>query len=191
VKRSVERADPLDAAVERMLAGDEHAFDEVYRAVQPGLLRYLAVLVGVADAEDVASETWGQAFRDLHRFTGGADGFRGWIATIGRHRGLDHLRARGRRPAVPMPTDMLPETQTATDSLDMTLEAMSTRSALDLIASLPPDQAEAVLLRVVLGLDAKAAAGVLGKRPGAVRTSAYRGLLNLGRRLPNEPDVAR
>jgi hypothetical protein len=32
------------------------------------------VLVGVADAEDVASEAWAQAFRDLDRFSGGADG---------------------------------------------------------------------------------------------------------------------
>jgi RNA polymerase sigma-70 factor, ECF subfamily len=36
-----------------------------------------------------------------------------------------------------------------------------------------------VLLRVVLGLDAKHAAEVLGKRPGAVRTAAYRGLNRL------------
>ena len=60
--------DPLDPAVEQMLAGDERAFRTVYRAVQPPLLRYLSVLVGRSEAEDVASETWAQAFRDLDRF---------------------------------------------------------------------------------------------------------------------------
>jgi RNA polymerase sigma-70 factor, ECF subfamily len=48
---------------------------------------------------------------------------------------------------------------------------------------LPPDQAEAVLLRAVLGLDARTAGQVLGKRAGAVRTAAHRGLTTLARRL--------
>jgi predicted metal-binding membrane protein len=42
------------------------------------------------------------------------------------------------------------------------------------------------LLRVVVGLDAKTAAQVLGKRPGAVRTAAYRGLTHLAERLDNK-----
>lgn len=63
------------------------------------------------------------------------------------------------------------------------LEALATERALFLIASLPPDQAQAVLLRVVVGLDAASAARVLGKRAGAVRTAAYRGLKRLARLL--------
>jgi len=39
------------------------------------------------------------------------------------------------------------------------------------------------MLRAVVGLDAKAAAAVLGKRPGAVRTAAYRGLRTLAGRV--------
>src|SRR5215212_1116604 len=87
----------LDDAVPRMCAGDTEAFRLVYRSVQAPLLRYLEVLVGREDAEDVASETWAQAVRDLGRFHGDADGFRGWITTIGRHRALDLLRQRSRR----------------------------------------------------------------------------------------------
>jgi RNA polymerase sigma-70 factor (ECF subfamily) len=40
-----------------------------------------------------------------------------------------------------------------------------------------------VLLRVVVGLDGPAAARVLGKRPGAVRTAAHRGLKRLAHQL--------
>jgi RNA polymerase sigma-70 factor (ECF subfamily) len=40
-----------------------------------------------------------------------------------------------------------------------------------------------VLLRVVAGLDGPTAARVLGKRPGAVRTAAHRGLKRLARQL--------
>ncbi|HEU5392842.1 MAG TPA: sigma factor-like helix-turn-helix DNA-binding protein, partial [Streptosporangiaceae bacterium] len=50
-------------------------------------------------------------------------------------------------------------------------------------ATLPPDQAEAVLLRAVLGLDATTAGTILGKRAGAIRTAASRGLRTLHKKL--------
>jgi hypothetical protein len=55
------------------------------------------------------------------------------------------------------------------------MEAVSTDAAIALIASLSRDRAEAVLLRVALGLDAQTAGQVLGRRAGAVRTAARRG----------------
>ena len=39
------------------------------------------------------------------------------------------------------------------------------------------------MLRTVLGFDAPAAARILGKRPGAVRSATHRGLRALARRL--------
>ena len=56
------------------------------------------------------------------------------------------------------------------------LEGFTTEAALAVIRSLPRDQAEAVMLRAVMGLDAKSAGAILGKRPGAVRSAAHRGL---------------
>jgi RNA polymerase sigma-70 factor (ECF subfamily) len=150
--------------------------------VQPGLLRYVRGLVG-ADAEDVASETWAQVARDIGSFRGDADGFRGWVATIARHRALDHLRRQRRRPQVTMAVDELPDAAAADDTETQAVDALGTERALALIATLPPEQAEAVLLRVVMGLDAATAARVLGKRAGAVRTAAHRGLRRLAERL--------
>jgi RNA polymerase sigma-70 factor, ECF subfamily len=167
--------------------GDESAFCRVYRAVQPGLLRYLTVLVG-AEAEDIASETWSQACRDLASFRGDIDGFRAWIATIGRHRGLDHHRARGRRPADATAPEELPARPTQDSAEDLALHALSTERALAAVRSLPTEQAEAVLLRAVMGLDAVSAGRVLGKRAGAVRTAAYRGLRTLAERMGNDDD---
>jgi RNA polymerase sigma-70 factor (ECF subfamily) len=175
----------LDAAVGRAQHGDEAAFRLLYRAIQPGLLRYLRLLVG-DDAEDVASEAWLQVARDLRGFRGDLDGLRGWVATIGRHRALDHLRQQGRRPRIDpreRAVEGLSELPSADDTAGSALEAIATDSALALIGRLPRDQAEAVLLRVVLGLDATSAAQVLGKRPGAVRTAAHRGLRRLAELL--------
>lgn len=173
---------PLDDAVLRMCAGDGDAFRQVYRAVHPALLRYLEVLVGPNDAEDVASETWAQASRDLGRFSGDADGFRGWITTIGRHRALDLLRRRSRRVRVVTDlTDLDPADRTDLEA--EVEELLGTSAALALLRQLPRDQAEAIMLRVVMGLDAASAGAVLGKRPGAVRSAAQRGLRNLAQRV--------
>ena len=171
-------AEELTAAVRAAQRGDEAAFRAVYRGVQPGLLRYLRVLVG-ADAEDVASETWLQITRDLGSFHGDADAFRGWASTIARHRATDHLRRARRRPAQPTAVEVFAEMASTQDTAGDALVAVDTDAAIALIATLPPDQAEAVLLRVVMGLDATAAARVLGKRSGAVRMAAFRGLRRL------------
>lgn len=172
----------LEAAVHEAQAGSQQAFVTVYRAVQPGLVRYLRTLVG-QDAEDVASETWAHVCRDLAKFRGDGNGFRGWVATIGRNRAIDHLRARGRRPMDAVDPTTLHDVPAGQDTAVQAVDAVGTDWAISLIAKLPPDQAEAVLLRVVMGLDAKSAAAVLGKRPGAVRTSAYRGLKTLASRV--------
>lgn len=162
-------------------AGDEDGFRALFRWVQPGLLRYVRVLVG-EEAEDVVGETWVGVARDFGKFHGDVEGFRAWVVTVARNRAFDHLRRMRRRPMVVSALDGL-DLPGAGDPAGQAVEGMGTDAALRLIASLPRDQAEAVLLRAVVGLDAAAAGKVLGKRAGAVRTAAYRGLKTLSARL--------
>jgi len=173
----------LDTAIERAQKGDEEAFRVIYRAVQPGLLRYLRSLVG-EDAEDVASEAWSQIARDLPGFKGDEPGFRGWTATIARNRAMDHLRYQRRRPvSTGSGAEELFDRPAVDDTAGSAMETVSTEQAIRIISTLPRDQAEAVLLRVVMGLDVATTARVLGKREGAVRTAAHRGLRRLAETL--------
>ncbi|HEU4422746.1 MAG TPA: RNA polymerase sigma factor [Pilimelia sp.] len=181
------RGNDLSSLVSDAQRGDENAFRALYRAVQPGLLRYLRGMIG-DDAEDVASETWLQIARDLHSFRG-SEGFRAWAVRVARNRALDHLRHCRRRPAVATPIEHLAELAANDDTGARAAELISTDAAVALIATLPQDQAEAVLLRVVVGLDAETAARVLGKRAGAVRTACYRGLRRLAERLGERVDA--
>jgi RNA polymerase sigma-70 factor (ECF subfamily) len=169
----------LIAAAQR---GDEEAFRLLYREVQPRLLRYLRTLVP-GEAEDVAADAWLEIARGLHGFRGDVDAFRGWAATIARHRALDQLRRARRRPGADVPVEELTQLAADDDTAGGALDALSTDTAISLIATLPPDQAEAVMLRVMMGLSAEAAGEVLGKRPGAVRTAAHRGLRRLAEHL--------
>jgi RNA polymerase sigma-70 factor (ECF subfamily) len=191
VRPTVAAVPDLTDALYRARKGDEQGFRLLYRALQPGLLRYLRGMVS-DDAEDVASEAWAQIARDLGTFSGDADGFRGWTVTIARNRALDHLRRQRRRP-VASPSNAfaeLDERASEDDTETRAMESVATDAAIALIASLPRDQAEAVLLRVVVGLDVASVAKILGKRPGAVRTATHRGLKRLADQLGARDDPA-
>jgi len=169
--------DVLDDALARACAGDEAGFLELWRSFQPRLLRFLRV-VGCADPDDVASETWLQVVRDLHKFTGGQDEFRRWLFTIGRNRAIDAARARSRRPVaqVTVGLDIMADDQLVEDQV---LEGISVQGAIALLARLSSDQAEAVALRVIAGLETSDVARILGKSAGAVRIALHRGLKTL------------
>ncbi|WP_443060742.1 RNA polymerase sigma factor [Streptomyces sp. NBC_00448] len=173
----------LETAVSAAQGGDETAFRVLYRAVQPQLLQYVRSLVGPGDAEDVASEAWLQIARDLPSFRGGGSGIRGWAARIARNRALDHIRARSRRPVAGAGVDELVALPGRADTAGEALDAVATDRALAAIVALPREQAEAVLLRVVMGLDSTSAAQVLGKRAGSVRMATHRGLRRLAEQL--------
>ena len=158
--------------------GDEAAFARLFRDVQPVLLRYLRVVAPEA-AEDVAGETWLQVVTGLARFSGGELEFRAWLFTIARHRAADWGRWRDRRRTVPLDGTGAAGRLTAPDTADVALERASTQATLAFISSLPKDQAEIIVLRVVVGLDTKTVARMVGKRPGAVRVAAHRGLRRL------------
>jgi len=169
--------------VARARSGDEAGFLALWRSLQPRLLRYLRVL-GCDDPDDVASETWLQMVRDLHRFHGDDQDFRRRLFAVGRNRAIDAARARRRRPCRPVAggLDILADGQTVEDQV---LDGMSARKAIAMLAGLSPDQAEAVALRVIAGLDTPAVASILGKSPGAVRVALHRGL----RALAADPRV--
>jgi RNA polymerase sigma-70 factor (ECF subfamily) len=161
----------------RARAGDERAFLALYRAAQPGLLRYLSVIVGDA-AEQIAADTWIEVAEELRSYTGTLDSFRGWVAGKGRRRALDYQAGvRVTHPdAVTLP-------------LDVSAGPLSPRTAraLGLIAELSKTEAEAVALRSVMGLDESQAASVLGVRRGVLRRAALRGLRALTRLLDPDP----
>jgi RNA polymerase sigma-70 factor, ECF subfamily len=178
--------DSLSAAVHAACDGDEEGFRLVYRTLQPGILRYLRTLVG-EEAEDVASDTWVQIVRGLDSFSGAADDFRAWATTIARNRAIDHLRRVQRRPVADAPVEDLVVTRPARENTaESVLASIGTDEAVALLGRLPRDQAEALVLRIVLDLDVETTARILGKREGAVRSAAHRGLRRLAKLFAQE-----
>jgi RNA polymerase sigma-70 factor, ECF subfamily len=171
--------DEITEALRLARAGDESGFRFLWQQLQPRLLRFLRVY-GCAEPEDVASETWLQAVRDLGTFSGDADDFRGWLFSIARHRAIDATRSRARLIDRLLRRHFVEQEDQKAAEAEV-LAALTTREAIALVAELPPDQREAVALRVIAGLDTEAAASILRKSPGSIRVALHRGLRALAR----------
>jgi RNA polymerase sigma-70 factor (ECF subfamily) len=171
------------------VSGDETAFARLWRDNHPPLLRYLRV-VASDGPDDVASEVWLEVARGLDRFRGGEGEFRAWLFTLARRRVIDLRRYQARRPVVLTgdPGDL--DRRAGDDTAATALENMSTETAIELISTLPREQAEIIVLRIIACLDVAQVAELVGKKPGAVRVAAHRGLRTLAARLSATTDGA-
>lgn len=183
--------DRFAEVLDRARRGDAQAFAELWRDAHPMLLRYLRVTAG-DDAEDVASQTWLKVIESLAGFSGEEAGFRRWLATVARTTNVDRVRRAARRPERLLAdvVDLAERTGSpAPDTAAVAEERFSTDHALRLVARLAPDQAELVMLRVVMGLDVADVAQVVGRSAGAVRVGVHRALRRLADLLAQEQAV--
>lgn len=162
--------------------GAEWALAALYRDLQPSLVRYLRAQAPV-EAEDLASEVWLDAAAALGRFEGDEAAFRRWLFTIAHRRLIDFRRREVRRRAAQAPLEVWAPPDDVGDPEAEAVAASERDAALALIAGLPADQAEVVLLRVITGLDVADVAAILGKKPGTVRVLQHRGLTRLSEEL--------
>jgi RNA polymerase sigma-70 factor, ECF subfamily len=162
--------------------GDADALGELYRRCQPGVLRFLTAQAGES-GHDLASETWLDVAAGLPRFSGDEIGFRRWLFTIARRRLIDARRRDRRRPTRPDDPALLDRPDRTADTEGQAIGGIESQAALRRIASLPPDQAEVVLLRVLGGLSAEDVAHIVGKSPANVRVIQHRALTRLAAQL--------
>ncbi|HLF40504.1 MAG TPA: sigma factor-like helix-turn-helix DNA-binding protein, partial [Acidimicrobiia bacterium] len=99
------------------------------------------------------------------------------------HRRLvGHQRQTARRRTDPVGDDLLDARPAADDPAESGVAAVATQQAVDrLVACLPADQAEVVLLRVVAGLPADEVGRITKRSAGAVRVLQHRALRRLAR----------
>jgi RNA polymerase sigma-70 factor, ECF subfamily len=179
------RGEQFQAVLAGARAGAEWAISVLYREHYPRLLRYLRAQEPV-EGEDLAADAWLDAARGLGRFEGDEGAFRRWIFTIARRRLIDLRRRRTRSARALGALSQLAEQPDVEGAGAPVLAASETDAALTRIASLPPDQADVVLLRVVAGLEVADVARILGKKPGTVRVLQHRALQRLADELVRE-----
>ena len=173
LRMSEQRRPVFEEVLEAAGQGAPWAVGWLYRRFQPRLLRMLAV-IAPHQAEDIAADVWLELAGNLTRFSGDERAFRAWLATLARYQVIEATRRNGRRIGRALDDD-------ATERL------ASTAFAARVVAVLPPEQADVVLLRVVEGLDVEEVAKVLGRPPAAVRALQQRALRRLARETEPGP----
>ncbi len=173
-----------DDTVSEAKAGSRSALEEIFRAHQPALLRYLGVRA--ADlADDVASQTWVSVAESISRFEGGGESLRGWILTIGRRRLVDEYRRRGRRLD---DSGEVPDVAGGVTPEDVVASRVGW--AQRLVSQLPPRQADVVMMRVIGGLSVDEVATATGLTRANVRVLSHRGLARLQELVADDEETA-
>ncbi len=147
-------------AVEAARAGSETAWRELFDEHYPKLYRFFLVRVDAASAEDLAAETFSDAYRAIGKFRWRNRPFGAWLYGIARNRLRRHFRKRRE-------TDELP------DELEHVRDAYLAVEIRDVFARLAPEHRQAIELRFVLGLSGVETAAAMGRSHGA-----FRGLLH-------------
>jgi RNA polymerase sigma-70 factor, ECF subfamily len=163
-----------------MAASDDSLAEALYTAYEARLFRYIAARVGsLPEAEDLTSQTFLKALEGLRRGQV-AQNEAAWLFGIARHVLADHYR--GLRKLAP-----LDEAETVAVSAIRLDDDVSMRMEMERIAralaSIAPDRAEALALRIFGNLSTHEVARIMGKSPGAVKVLVFRATQDLRSRL--------
>jgi RNA polymerase sigma-70 factor (ECF subfamily) len=138
-----------EALMLRYADGDATAFEALYERYRAPLYRYfLRQTKNPATANDLYQGCWEKVIRGRSRYRPQAP-FRAWLFRVAHNHLVDHHR--GNREVLPLTVDPPAEDgHGAAEELDRKAQADRLRAAL---ATLPPEQREAFLLRVEGGFD--------------------------------------
>ncbi|MGA9762964.1 MAG: RNA polymerase sigma factor [Gaiellaceae bacterium] len=182
-----------DEELLRRARRDPEAFCVFYDRQALRLLGWLRQeTLNPAIAADLTAETFAQALRSLRRFRGEKEGSaRAWLYRIA-HRLLARQREKGRREARARQRLGMPiRDEDPFESIDNRVSIEPLQGQLrDGIDSLPPEQRQAVDLRVIDGLSYEEIAAKLECTSGAARTRVSRALRSLRNQFREEEGVS-
>ncbi len=162
--------------------GDRTAIESLLGELRPMVVRYCRARLGRVSgqyhiADDVAQEVCIAVLSALPRYRDMGRPFASFVFGIASHKVADALRSSVRSA---VPTQDLPDGPDDGPGPEETVvRYIEVEHARRLLARLPPNQRELLLLRVVSGLSAEETGNVLGMSPGAVRVAQHRALARL------------
>ncbi|MEU4227270.1 MULTISPECIES: sigma-70 family RNA polymerase sigma factor [unclassified Nonomuraea] len=162
--------------------GDRTAIESLLGELRPMVVRYCRARLGRVSgqyhiADDVAQEVCIAVLSALPRYRDMGRPFASFVFGIASHKVADALRSSVRSA---VPTQDLPDGPDDGPGPEETVvRYIEVEYARRLLARLPDNQRELLLLRVVSGLSAEETGNVLGMSPGAVRVAQHRALARL------------
>ncbi len=175
---------PAEQLIDRLIAGEEQAYEELVRTYGGRLLAVARRFLPVEeDARDAVQDAFLSAFRSIHLFERQAQ-LSTWLHRIVVNASLMKLRTRRRKPETSI-EELLPgyledghyerpASPWRTEELDPAEQSELRELVLRSIHSLPEGHRNVLLLRDIEGLDTEEAAELLQISPGAVKTRLHR-----------------
>ena len=141
---------------------------------------YLLVRTGrPADAEELTSRAFLNAFAQLGSFRGGPNAFGPWLMTITHHLLVNWYRDRGRRPPT-APLDEALALPASTPGPESSLERSERiRAVRGAVRALPADRQQLLALKYVQGLTNAQIGERMGRSEGAIKALHHRTLRQL------------
>jgi RNA polymerase sigma-70 factor (ECF subfamily) len=137
------------------MAGDPEIAAAFVRRFQSRVFGVAIAVVGDAQlAEDIAQQTFEQAYRHAQVYDPRRGSVRTWLSAIAHNQAIDALRAHNATPVAPADLESMVETVTDTPER----HALTAESAVELrraVAALPRDQARAVVMAGIYGMTAQ------------------------------------
>jgi RNA polymerase sigma-70 factor, ECF subfamily len=178
----VPRHSNMGILAELAIGGHPVAIDALIRQIRPMVLRYCRARLGHISghyhvADDVAQEVCLAILSALPRYQDLGRPFASFVFGIAAHKVADAKRSAARTA---VPVEDLPDTPDDRPGPEETVVAcLEAERAWALLARLPVNQRELLVLRVLSGLSAEETGRALGMSPGAVRVAQHRALARL------------
>ena len=174
----------LIALVELARGGDSEAFGQLYDHYQGSVYRFVYYRTRSQTlAEDLTSETFLRALRNMSGFRWQGKDFGAWLMTIARNLCTDHFKAG--RTRLEQTTEDMGVHDDATEGLENAVMAgLTNELLLDGLRQLSDEQRDCLIMRFLQGLSIAETAEVLGRSEGAVKQLQLRGVRNLAKLLP-------
>ena len=174
----------LIALVELARQGDSDAFGMLYDHYQGSVYRFLFYRTRSSTlAEDLTSETFFRALRNMQNFRWQGKDFGAWLMTIARNLATDHFKAG--RTRLELATEDMGVHDDATEGPEhAVLASLTNEVLLKSLTELPPEQKDCLVMRFLQGMSIAETAEVLGRSEGAVKQLQLRGVRNLAKLLP-------
>ena len=178
--------DSFDAVLAAARVQEAWAFQRLFEWLGRPVAAYLRG-AGVEDPDGTANEVFLRVFGSVAGFEGTEGRFRSWVFAIAHNLVIDDRRRRSRRPQQSvLDGDVGPAAPGAEDAALIELGGERVQA---LLAGLPPDQRDVLLLRIVADCSIEDTAAALGKRPGAVKSLQHRATASLRRQLGDDRGV--
>lgn len=165
--------------IELARSGDRAAQEELVREHYGYVMGYLIKLtLDRPLAEDLTQETFVKALRALPGWRGDAK-IGSWLIAIAHNLFRDHTRARKKKVTVPIDDMPLSDEGSGAEGMEQSARA---REAVEMLAALPPDRREMVILRYYYGYTSKEIAQMLKMPEGTVRSRLHYALQAIAKR---------